>query len=111
MEQVQEALGDRVGKDVYLLSISVDPTNDTPARLKEYAARYHAKPGWYFLTGSKQNVDAALQKLGQYVQEREAHQNLILIGNDQTGLWKKAMGLADAEELIRIVKTVADDQG
>lgn len=111
MEQVQTALGDRVGKDVYLLSISVDPTNDTPARLKEYAARYNAKPGWYFLTGSKQNVDEALKKLGQYVQEREAHQNLILIGNDQTGLWKKAMGLADAEELIRIVKTVVDDQG
>jgi protein SCO1 len=111
MEQVQTALGDRVGKDVYLLSISVDPTNDTPARLKEYAARYNAKPGWYFLTGSKQNVDEALRKLGQYVQEREAHQNLILIGNDQTGLWKKAMGLADAEELIRIVKTVVDDQG
>lgn len=111
MEQVQTALGDRVGKDVYLLSISVDPTNDTPARLKEYAARYNAKPGWYFLTGSKQNVEEALRKLGQYVQEREAHQNLILIGNDQTGLWKKAMGLSDAEELIRIVKTVVDDQG
>lgn len=111
MEQVQEALGDRVGKDVYLLSISVDPANDTPARLKEYAARYHAKPGWYFLTGSQQNVDEALKKLGQYVQEREAHQNLILIGNDQTGLWKKALGLADTEELIRIVKTVVDDQG
>lgn len=111
MEQVQTALGDRVGQDVYLLSISVDPVNDTPARLKEYAARYNARPGWYFLTGSKQNVDEALKKLGQYVQEREAHQNLILIGNDRTGLWKKAMGLADAEELIRIVKTVVDDQG
>ncbi|HEX2642390.1 MAG TPA: SCO family protein [Thermoanaerobaculia bacterium] len=111
MEKIQAALGDRVGKDVHLLSISVDPKNDNPTRLKEYAARYHAKPGWYFLTGSKENIDEALRKLGQYVEQREAHQNLILIGNDRTGLWKKAMGLADPAELIPVVESVVNDKG
>jgi protein SCO1/2 len=111
MEQIQAALGDRVGKDVHLLSISVDPKNDTPTRLKEYATRYHAKPGWYFLTGSKENIDEALRKLGQYVEQREAHQNLILIGNDRTGLWKKALGLAAPAELIPIVESVVNDKG
>ena len=67
MAKIQDHLGDRVGKDVRLISISVDPVNDTPAKLKEYAARFHARPGWYFLTGSKENVEAALRKLGQWV--------------------------------------------
>lgn len=111
LQRIQEALGERVGKDVHLLSISVDPATDTPARLKEYAARYGAKPGWYFLTGSKADVEAALRKLGQWVESREAHQNLILIGNDRTGLWKKALGLAEPAELLPVVMSVADDRG
>jgi protein SCO1/2 len=109
--KVQEHLGDRLGKDVYLMSISVDPVNDTPAKLKEYAARFHAKPGWFFLTGSKENVDAALKKLGQYTEAPGDHGNLFLIGNDRTGLWKKAFGLAKPEELLPIVDSVVDDKG
>jgi protein SCO1 len=109
--KLQEHLGDRLGKDVYLVSISVDPVNDTPAKLKEYAARFNARPGWYFLTGSKENVDAALRKLGQWVENREAHQNLFLIGNDRTGLWKKVLGLAPPEEIFTIVDSVVNDKG
>ncbi|HYO14318.1 MAG TPA: SCO family protein [Thermoanaerobaculia bacterium] len=109
--KIQNRLGDRLGKDVHLISISVDPVNDTPAKLKEYAARFEAKPGWYFLTGPKENVDAALRKLGQYVENREAHQNLFLIGNDRTGLWKKALGLAKPEEIFPIVDSVLNDKG
>ncbi len=109
--KIQDHLGDRVGKDVNLISITVDPVNDTPAKLKEYSARFKARPGWYFLTGSKENVDAALKKLGQYVENREGHQNLFLIGNDRTGLWKKAFGLATPEELLPIVDSVVNDKG
>src|SRR5215203_2048488 len=109
--KIQEHLGARVGKDVNLISISVDPVNDTPAKLKEYSARFKAGPGWYFLTGSKENVDATLRKLGQYVENREGHQNLFLIGNDRTGLWKKAFGLAKPEEILPIVDSVVNDKG
>jgi protein SCO1/2 len=109
--KIQSRLGDRLGKDVHLISISVDPVNDTPAKLKEYAGRFGAKPGWYFLTGPKENVDAALRKLGQYVENREAHQNLFLIGNDRTGLWKKALGLAKPEEIFPVVDSVLNDKG
>ena len=109
--KIQSRLGDRLGKDVHLISISVDPVNDTPAKLKEYAGRFGAKPGWYFLTGPKENVDAALRKLGQYVENREAHQNLFLIGNDRTGLWKKAFGLAKPEEIFPVVDSVLNDKG
>jgi len=101
MEKVQEALGDRLGKDAFLVSISVDPAADTPPRLKEYSRRFHARPGWIFLTGKKENVDWALYKLGQYV---------MIVGNEPKGLWKKAFGLAKPEELIQIVEDVISDR-
>lgn len=109
--KIQEWLGDRLGKDVHLISVSVDPVNDTPAKLKEYAERYKARPGWYFLTGSKENVDAALRKLGNYVETPEAHQNLFIIGNERSGLWKKAFGLSAPDALIPIVESVVEDKG
>jgi protein SCO1/2 len=110
LEKVQEALGDHIGKDVYIISISVDPTVDTPASLKEYAKKLHAKPGWYFLTGNKQNVDFALNKLGQYVNDKQDHLNIFIIGNERTGLWKKAFGLARSDELVKVVESVLNDQ-
>jgi protein SCO1 len=110
LEKVQEALGNHIGKDVYIISISVDPTVDTPASLKEYAKKLHAKPGWYFLTGEKQNVDFALNKLGQYVDDKQDHLNIFIIGNERTGLWKKAFGLARSEELVKVVESVLSDQ-
>ena len=96
---------------VFLVSVSVDPVTDTPARLKEYAAKFHARPGWTFLTGKKENVDWALYKLGQYVEDRDSHKTVIIIGNEPTGLWKKALGLAKAEDLIKIVEEAANDKG
>ena len=110
LEKIQDALGDRLGKDVYLVSISVDPETDTPTRLKEYSRRFHARPGWLFLTGKKENVDWALYKLGQYVETKNDHSTVIIIGNEPKGLWKKAFGLAKSDELIRIVDDVINDR-
>lgn len=106
---IQEALGDRLGKDVNIISLSVDPVTDTPQILKSYAEKYHAKPGWYFLSGKKENVDQVLSKLGFSVEERDQHTGMFIIGNDMTGLWKKALGLAKSEELIRIMEGVLHD--
>jgi len=110
MEKIQEWLGDRLGKDVYLISFTVDQVNDTPPVLKQFAAQYHARPGWYFMTGKKENHEIALKKLGQWVEVREGHSNIILIGNDRTGLWKKAFGLAKPEDLIAVVESVLNDK-
>ena len=109
--RIQEFLGDRLGADVHMLSISVDPANDTPARLKAYASGFKARPGWFFLSGNPRNVDAALQKLGQRVERKEDHSNLFLIGNDRTGLWKKVFGMAPYEEIVRVLETVLNDKG
>lgn len=110
LEKMQQALGDRVGKDVHIISISVDPLVDTPANLKEYAKKLHARPGWYFLTGEKQNVDLALKKLGHLVANKQDHLNIFIIGNERTGLWKKAFGLAQSDELIKVVESVLNDK-
>src|SRR5215212_3049133 len=109
-EKVQDALGERLGKDAFLVSISVDPQTDTPTRLKEYGRRFHARPGWLFLTGKKENVDWALYKLGQYVETKDAHTSIFIIANEPKGLWKKAFGLAKAEELIRVLDDVINDR-
>lgn len=110
LQQIQAWLGDRLGKDVHIISISVDTADDTPPRLKDYAQKYKAKPGWFFLTGKKENADFALRKIGQFVESRDDHSTVIIIGNLHTGLWKKAMGMAKAEDLIKIVESVLEDK-
>jgi len=110
MQKVQEALADRLGKDAYIISISVDPAVDTPTALKAYAKKLQAKPGWYFLTGDKANVEFALSKLGQFVETKESHLNIFIIGNERTGLWKKAFGLAKSEDIVKVVDSVINDQ-
>jgi cytochrome oxidase Cu insertion factor (SCO1/SenC/PrrC family) len=108
--KLQSYFEDRLGKELFLVSMTVDPDTDRPDTLKAYAERLHALPGWSFLTGEKEDVYAALYKLGQRVRAREDHSNIFLIGNEKTGLWKKAMGLAPPAEIIRIVESVLNDE-
>ena len=110
LEKVQAALGNHMERDVHIISISVDPEVDTPANLKAYAKKLNAGPGWYFLTGDKESVDFVLQKLGQFVENKQDHLNIFIIANERTGLWKKAFGLAKPEELMKVVDSVLNDQ-
>ena len=111
LEKLQKALGEHMGKEVYFVSISVDPTVDTPTSLKAYAKKLNAGPGWFFLTGDKENVDFALKKIGQFVDDKNDHLNIFIIGNERTGLWKKAFGLARDDELMKVVESVRNDKG
>jgi protein SCO1/2 len=110
-ERIQRWLGPRLGEEVRLISISIDPETDTPPRLKAYAKRFNARSGWYFLSGRKDNVELILSKLGLYVEQKQDHLNVFLIGNDRTGLWKKALGVSDPDKLIQVVGTVLHDGG
>ena len=109
--RLQDGLGDRMERDVRLISISVDPENDSPARLKEYAKKFQAGKGWHFLTGDRRNIDAVLRKLGQWVPDKEGHLGILLIGNVAKGLWKKTPGVSPPQEIIQIVESVIGDQG
>ncbi|AVP99175.1 hypothetical protein C7S18_19270 [Ahniella affigens] len=106
---IQKRFPERLGQDVFLYSITVDPVGDTPEKLNDYARRHGAGTGWKFLTGDPSDVASVLKKLGQFVDDRDAHSTLFLIGNDPTGLWKKANGLASAEEIGDVVASVVDD--
>jgi len=108
---LQERLGPRMGRDVLFLSLTVDPEHDTPGVVADYARRWKAGPGWRFLSGEPQRVKDALRKLGQYAKVKEAHTTVMIIGNEPTGLWKKANGVASPEALLAIIESVIEDRG
>src|SRR5690349_19135170 len=93
LAQVQRVLGDRVGREVFFYSISIDPEHDTPQVLKDYAAQYHAGPGWLFLTGKREDIDLISRKLGLYASPDPAnpdgHKPNLLVGNEATGQWMR----------------------
>ena len=89
--QVQKILGDRLGKDVFFYSISIDPEHDTPEVLKEYKGRFRAN--WTFLTGNFDDIIELRKKLGLYIEEIQDgsnnHNVNMIIGNQATGRWMK----------------------
>jgi protein SCO1/2 len=106
LKRIQASLGDRLGRDVILISITVDPETDTPVRLHDYAKSMAAKPGWFFVTGKKENVEMALAKLGMRVASKEDHTTVMIIGNEPKGLWKKAFGMASSDDIVKMVEEV-----
>lgn len=109
MKKVEEWLGGRLNRDVAILSLTVDPETDTPAKLSAYAKSLGVSPGWQLLSGNPENVNFALTKLGQYVEEPDSHTNILIVGNDSTGLWKKAFALAEWNELVKVLESVIND--
>ena len=94
MREVQEILGERVGKDIFFLSISIDPQRDTPPVLKAYAQKYQASPGWMFLTGKAEDITLIRHKLGLLSPDSDpgnlkGHSMSLIIGNQSTGQWMK----------------------
>ena len=89
--RVQKILGDRIGKDVFFYSITIDPDHDTAEALKEYRERFKAR--WTFLTGKKSDITLLRKKLGLYVEEIQDgsnnHNVSMIIGNQSTGRWMK----------------------
>ena len=104
--RVQKELGDKVGRDVRFISISVDPATDTPERLKAWGAKFHAGDGWTFVTGNKPQVDQLLNALGASSARREDHSPTVLIGNDARGDWTRTYGLANSSQLVQIIDNV-----
>lgn len=93
LKRVQTLLGERVGKDIFFYSISIDANHDNPKALKEYAERFKVGPGWKFLTGKQADTVLLRKKLGMYNSEGEKklsdHSTSFIIGNESTGQWIK----------------------
>lgn len=104
--QVQELLGDRVGTDFFMYSISIDPKNDSPKALKLYMETYGVKPGWKFLTGSKKDVDLIISKLAMRVStpgKPQDHDTSIRLGNEKLGQWIKRSVFDDPKVLANLL--------
>ena len=109
---LQQRLGDRVGREVSLISITVDPVRDTPLRLKAYAAQYQAGPGWSFLGGSKLAVDEVLTALGVYSANFADHPAVVLVGDPRSGEWTRFFGFPGSDQILaRVGQLQAARQG
>jgi protein SCO1 len=107
LAQVQRLLGDRMGRDVFFISISIDPEHDTPAVLKAYADQFHAGPGWFFLTGKLEDIDLLSKKLGLYSAPNpdnpDGHTPTLLVGNEATGQWVQDSALDNPRFMTQLI--------
>ena len=101
--QVQDKLGDDLGSEVVIVSVSVDPIRDTPQRLKAYSAKHRAADGWIWLTGAKPDVDDVLTGVGAYTANFEEHPSMVLIGDGRSGEWKRLFGFPSPDRVMQVV--------
>jgi protein SCO1/2 len=99
-QQVQKRLGDDAEK-VLMVSVSIDPEHDSPKALAEYAARFHAGPQWYFLTGTLEDSIAVQKAFDAYRGDKMNHAPLTLLRGSRGSAWVRLDGFASAEELER----------
>jgi protein SCO1 len=106
LREVHKLLGDRVGRDVFMYSISLDPENDTPSALTRYMHNFDVGPGWTFLTGSRADIALLQKKLGIRPPEEgklRQHDTRLIMGNEKTGSWVKRTPYDDPQLLANML--------
>jgi len=104
--KLQQLLGDRVGNDIRLISVSVDPVTDTPQRMKAWGATFGAGPGWTLVTGNKGEVTKLLKALQVFTPDINDHSPVVLVGGGKKGTWTRAYGLAPPAELATMLEAL-----
>lgn len=105
--KLQKLLGERAGQPVHLISVSVDPSTDTPERLKAWSQKFGAGPGWTLVTGDRAEITRLLKAFGVYTANIGDHSPLVLIGNDARRRWTRAYGLAAPATLAELIDGMA----
>ena len=101
-----------MGRDIFFYSFSVDPVRDTPEELKAYAEKFHAGPGWLFLTGKKDDIELLRHRLGfwdidQVVDaDPEQHIGTVRIANEAMHRWTMSSALVSPTTLVQNVNRV-----
>lgn len=85
---------------VHLISISIDPENDTPKVMRDYLKRYRAKAGWDFFTGRREDIDKVMYAFNAYIPNKMSHYPLTLIRDPKTGQWIRIFGLMSSSEFM-----------
>jgi protein SCO1 len=110
MTQIFSAFAKKLGSEsarVRLVSISIDPEQDTPTRLIEYAKRYDAGPGWTFYTGTVEASVAVQKGFAAYRGDKMNHTPLTLLRSAPGKPWVRIDGFATADDLMREYRTLA----
>ena len=105
--KLQKLLGERAGRDVHLISVSVDPGTDTPERMKAWGQKFGAGPGWTLVTGDRAEITRLLKSLGVFTPNISDHSPLVLMGNDARHQWTRAYGLAAPAKLADLIVGMA----
>ena len=111
LSDAQDRLGDQFGRDVWFVSITVDPVTDTPERIKTYSQHHQTQPGWVWITGKKALVDKVLKGLGAYAAEIDDHPSMLLVGDGRSGSWTRLFGLPDPEQVLGMVRQLLAARG
>ena len=110
LTQVRDRLGEMFDDPIRFVSISTDPTRDTPQALAKFAQQQKAdEPGWMFLTGEKENIDFIIKRLGQFSPQAEAHSTLMIAGNVRTRHWIKIMPMTPVPGIVVKLQTLASE--
>lgn len=102
MAKVQDLVGDRLGRDVFLVSITTDPEHDTPAVLEAFAKRHGAKDGWVFVTGKPDEIAALTHHLGAHGHGGGAGSHHgFRYGNENYARWASFHAMARPEDIAQ----------
>jgi len=110
--RVQKALGERVGKDIFMYSFTLKPKEDTPAALEHYAHMHKVQPGWLFLTGSADDMELLRRKLGYVDPDPEVdkdlsnHIGVLKYGNEPLERWGGCPGMTDPDYIAEMISWV-----
>ena len=110
--RAQKILGERVGRDIFIYSITVKPEVDTPEHLREYAVMHQVGPGWLFLTGRPGDVELLRHKLGfadanpEVDRDKSRHSGMVRYGNEPLALWGSCQGQAKPEWIAEEISFV-----
>lgn len=103
--KIQKIMKQRGNNDLRLISVTVDPENDTPERLKKYSELFHAQPGWTFVTGTRNNLQQLWNAFNIYLSSSDDHPPTVAVGNDVTHVWNYASGLTSASKMVAVIDT------
>src|SRR5271166_3265291 len=110
--RLQTELGQSLGEDISLISVSVDPATDTPQRMKAWGAQFGAKPGWSLLTGDKETVEQLLKIFGLFTPDIQSHSPFLLLVNDRTGDWTRVNAIeTPPAKVAEILRKMAETAG
>lgn len=101
--KLKNRLGDRLGRDVFIVSVSKDPLVDTPEKMSQWGKEWGVSAGWTLLTGDKADVRKVLRDVVTEDIGTDMHEAFLVIGNDRTGVWTTAYGLQRTEDIVKMI--------